>query len=109
MPDLGRYARELRARLWKPSVQDEVRDELDAHLDMIAQDLVARGMSPDAAREAARARFGDVARIEATCRVEAESRDRTHRLARWRDELRQDLRFATRRLRASPRFTLVAA
>jgi predicted permease len=108
MPELGRFARELRARFWKPSVPEEVRDELDAHLEMLERDLVAGGMSPAEARRAARAKFGDVARIEASCRDTAEGRDRERFRARWRDELRQDLRFAVRRLRTSPRFTLVA-
>ena len=54
MPELGRFARELRARLWKPSVREEVRDEIDAHLEMLERDLVARGLTPDAARAAAR-------------------------------------------------------
>ena len=38
MPRLGRFARELRARLWKPSVEEEVRRELDYHLEMLEQD-----------------------------------------------------------------------
>ena len=108
MPELGRFARELRARFWKPSVPEEVRDELDAHLEMLERDLIAGGMPPAEARRAARAKFGDVARIEASCRDTAEVRDRERYRARWRDELRQDLRFAVRRLRTSPRFTLVA-
>jgi predicted permease len=49
MPQLGRFARELRARLWKPSVEEEVRRELGNHLEMLEQELVARGMDPAAA------------------------------------------------------------
>ncbi|AHG93101.1 permease (plasmid) [Gemmatirosa kalamazoonensis] len=108
MPELGRYARELRARLWKPPVDDEVRDEIHAHLEQLEQDLVARGLSRRAARAAARERFGDVSRITARCRDEAERRDRGRRAATWLAELRHDARFALRRLRASPRFALVA-
>src|SRR5689334_19495645 len=108
MPDLGRYARELRARLWKPPVDEEVRDEIGAHLEMMEQDLVRQGLTPAQARAAARAKFGDVARIAGDCRDVAETRDREYRFARWRDELRQDVRLAVRRLRTSPRFTLVA-
>ena len=61
MPRLGRFARELRARLWKPSVEEEVRRELDYHLEMLEQDLAAHGLDPAAARAAARAKFGDAA------------------------------------------------
>ena len=41
MPALGRFARELRSRLWKPPVDEEVRSEIEAHLEMLEQDLVA--------------------------------------------------------------------
>jgi predicted permease len=108
MPALGRYARELRARLWKPSVEEEVGDELAYHIEMMERDLVAGGMSPAAAREAARARFGDARRIGDACRDEAHVRDRQRRRADWLGELAQDVRYALRQLRASPRFAAVA-
>ena len=53
MPRLGRFARERRARLWKPSVEEEVRRELDYHLEMLEQDLAAHGLEPAAALTAA--------------------------------------------------------
>src|SRR5438067_2737185 len=108
MPDLGRYARELRARLWKPPVHEEVRDELDAHLEMLEQDLVRQGVPPDAARAAARAKFGDVTRIAADCRDIGETRDRERRVARALDGLLQDVRTAVTQLRLNPRFAVVA-
>src|SRR5687768_13130996 len=108
MPELGRYARELRALLWKPSVAHEVQAELDHHLERLEADLVERGVPPDEARAQARARFGDPARIGAECRDLGRARDRERRRARWLDELRQDVRYAVRQLRASRRFTAVA-
>jgi len=108
MPELGRFARELRLRLWKPSVQDEVHAEVRQHLEMMVEDLVARGVAPDEARRQALARFGDVERIEAECLAQGRRRDEVRRRMEWLGELRQDVRQAVRQLRASPRFTSVA-
>lgn len=108
MPELGRYSRELRARLWKPSVTDEVSDEIRAHLEQLEQDLVASGYSPDAARAEARRKFGNLAGIEAECRDIGERRDEEFRRQRWFDEMRQDVRQALRQLRLSPRFAFAA-
>lgn len=108
MPELGRFSRQLRGRFWKPSVDDEVRSELAHHIEMLEQDLVARGLAPDAARLAARERFGDAGRIGEECRELGERRDREARRARWTSELRQDVGYSLRQLRANPRFALVA-
>jgi putative ABC transport system permease protein len=108
MAELGRFARELRARLWKPSVDEEVRSELSYHLELLEQQLIAEGLSPDAARAQARARFGNVSRIGHACRDIGLGRDREQRRGRWLAELRQDVGYAIRQLRASPRFAAVA-
>ncbi len=108
MPELGRFSRELRARLWKPSVESEVRDELAHHLDMMVRDLVAQGVAPDEARRRAEAKFGNVERLAAECRDTGERRDTERRRAEWRGELMQDVRQALRQLRQAPRFAFVA-
>ena len=108
MARLGRFSRELRALLWKPSVDEEVRRELEYHLEMLEQEFRDRGLSPDAARAAAIAKFGDSNRIGDTCREIGTLRDRDQRRTDWLEELRQDTRYALRQLRANPRFTLVA-
>jgi putative ABC transport system permease protein len=108
MARLGRFSRELRGRFWKPSVDEEVQRELGYHLDMLEEEFRARGLDPAAARQAAREKFGDSARIGDDCRDIGEHRDRERRRTEWLGELRQDTRYAWRQLRGNPRFTLVA-
>ena len=108
MPPLGRFARELRARFWRPSVDEEVRRELDYHLEMLEQDLIGQGMTPEHARLAAREKFGDVRRIGDVCRDIGERREREMQRSEWFEDVRQDARYALRQLRASPRFASVA-
>ena len=45
----------------------EVDDELRFHLEQRTRDYIARGMSPEAAREAAAQRFGDTAQVREAC------------------------------------------
>jgi hypothetical protein len=45
----------------------ELDDELRFHLEQRTRDYIARGMSPEAARQAAAQRFGDAARVRDAC------------------------------------------
>jgi predicted permease len=47
--------------------EQEIDDELRFHLEQRTRDYIARGMSPEAAREAAAQRFGDTARVSEAC------------------------------------------
>src|SRR4051812_2579043 len=96
MPELGRYARQLRSLLWKPPVAEEVESELAYHLEMRVQENLARGMSPEAARVEALRRFGDVDAINAACRDIGTRRDEEMRRTQWFSEMWQDARFALR-------------
>jgi predicted permease len=75
---------------------------------MRIRELLEQGMTPDDARAAALARFGDVDRITEACRDLGRRRNHDMRRAEWLTELRHDLRYAVRGLRASPGFTAVA-
>jgi predicted permease len=85
-----------------------VDSEVAFHLEMRVRELVAQGMTPEAARAAALERFGDVDRITETCRDLGRRRNEDMRRAEWLTELRHDLRYAVRGLRSSPGFTAVA-
>ncbi len=108
MPRLGRYARVLRARLWRPSVEEEVRLEFDHHLEMLEHEFRARGADAATARREAHAKFGDPQGVAEACHAIGRRRDREMRRSEWLHELAQDARYALRQLRLAPRFTLVA-
>ncbi len=94
--------------LWKKSVDDEVSEELDLHLEMRTHEYVARGMDPAAAREAALRRFGDLENVRKTCREIGRKRDKDMRRREYFTELRQDVGFTVRQLVAHPAFSLIA-
>lgn len=88
--------------------EEGAREEIRFHLEERVRALVARGMTPEAARAEALRRFGDP---EAAARrvVEEDRRlRRQRRVASLLAALRQDLILALRRLRSAPGFTLVA-
>jgi putative ABC transport system permease protein len=102
--DPPRWRRAL--RFWGPDVEADVEDELRFHLESCAADLVARGHAPDEARRLAQARFGDVGRVRRW--LQAHDRRRQRRLARIEsmDAFLLDLRYALRKLRQQPAFSL---
>ncbi len=94
--------------LWKKSVDDEVSEETDLHIELRTREYMARGLDPAAARDAALRRFGDLDRVRSTCREIGRRRDTEMRRREYLGELRQDVTFALRQLAASPAFTLIA-
>jgi putative ABC transport system permease protein len=87
----------------------DVDDELDALIASRVEHLVARGMSPAAARDEALRRLGaslDDARL--TLQSSAEHRERRMRFTEFLESVMQDVHYAARGLMRRPAFTAVA-
>jgi len=89
----------------KPNASRDVGDELRFHLEMRTREFIEQGMSPEDARRAAEAAFGDVSAIDTQLRAERESREHERARADQAHELGMDVRFALRTLRKNIGFT----
>ena len=76
----------------------DLRDELAFHRELVEQERLSRGLSPQAARDAARRTMGN----ETLMREEA----RAVWIWPWLEALRQDARFTIRSLSKSPAFSV---
>lgn len=87
------------------SLDDEVREELEFHVQERARELVAAGWDPGAAEGEARRRFGDVGRIQGESgrlRRSARTRQRGRQMMRgWAE----DVGLAVREVRRQPGFS----
>ena len=86
------------------AVEQEVDAELEFHFEAETARLVALGMRPDAARQEARRRFGDLRFTrEVLVSIDKQRRGRQRRVG-WVEDLLQDLGYALRGLRRQPGF-----
>ena len=92
--------RRLSFRAQRASLDEELRDEMQFHIDMLARDNEARGMPRDVALEAAKRQFGS-----ATMLREA---SRSHWSLGWIDAIWQDVRYGIRSLIRTPGVTVTA-
>ncbi|HET7565650.1 MAG TPA: ABC transporter permease [Gemmatimonadaceae bacterium] len=88
------------------TIARRVDDELDFHLTARTQELVAQGMSPEAARETAEREFGDVWAARAELMTLDANNARRHHVSEWLEAAAFDLRYALRGLRARPGFAI---
>jgi len=80
--------------------EDEMRAEMEFHLQARVDDLIASGVAPAAAQRQARMEFGTTDAIKDDCRQS--------RGLRFLDTTVEDLRFAWRMMRKTPGFTAAA-
>ena len=99
-----RHLRRLTAKLLgmfrKNRTEVEVEREISSHLGMLEDEFRRRGVPPEEARRAARKAYGGV--------EQAKQSHRDERSILWLEQTLQDIRHASRALRRTPGFTLVA-
>ena len=88
-------------------LERDVDQELDFHIAMRTQKLVAAGLAPDAARAKALERFGDLRTVRDSCLDIDHQRERAMRRTNYLSSLRQDVAYALRTMRQNLGFTAV--
>ncbi|HWF48336.1 MAG TPA: ABC transporter permease [Bryobacteraceae bacterium] len=86
--------------LFPRKLDDDVRQEIETHLDLLEEEGRNTGLNPQDARAEARRRFGSSSKyVESTREVS---------LSIWAGELGQDMRFAVRQMHKNPGFNAIA-
>jgi hypothetical protein len=96
----GRLRR--RIRYWRQSAARErlLREEMDAHLEMMIREMMEGGMTEPEARQEARRQFGNL--------TQQQEEARGAWIARWLTDLLQDTAYAARTIRQRPGFATLA-
>ena len=89
----------VRAHVPLRQQDEDIRDQIDAHLDEATEEYVRQGLSPEDARRAARLNFGSVVKAEEAWRDVG---------GQWHRDLSKDVMLALRMLQRNPGFAVVA-
>jgi predicted permease len=84
----------------RTKAEADLDDEVQAFLDMAAEDARRNGAAPDEARRLAALQLGGAEQVK--------ERVRTGRHGGWLDEIARDVRYALRQLRRTPAFSVIA-
>jgi len=99
MNPIARLIRKLSILFGQEQFSSELDEEMAFHRAQVEQQLIAGGMTPEAARYAAMRQFGNAAKL----------REQSHEVVAFRAEtVVQDLRFALRQWTKNPGFALTA-
>jgi predicted permease len=107
MSERSDWTRVFRIGVGARHIERDVDQELDFHIAMRTQKLVAGGLAPDAARAKALERFGDLRTVRDSCLDIDHQRERAMRRTNHFSNLRQDISYALRSMRENVGFTAV--
>src|SRR5689334_7761679 len=92
-----RFRRRLRYWLDHSQRNRQLWEEMEFHIESMVEELVAQGFSEPEARAMARRKFGNM--------TQTSEEARSTWIARWMNDLAQDLRYSLRGMRRDPGFT----
>ena len=95
-------------RLLGPDPAADVREELRFHIDSKTDELIARGLPPEAARAEAERQFGNIRAVQRIGEHIGGQMEIPSRISNYCSECAQDARYTVRTLLANPTFSIVA-